>query len=125
MILRVEPATNSRQLQVDETEKVSSTICCQDRRVLTCGSRCAHENSDWLGQGLLVVLGLRRLRVRFLCRGSLSVQPQQTTQHLFPCGRADSVPEPWLKTQYPDPSSREAAIIRLDLGVIPRTKPSL
>jgi hypothetical protein len=31
MIQQTEPTTNSRRLQVDETEKVSSTICCQDR----------------------------------------------------------------------------------------------
>jgi hypothetical protein len=29
MIQQTEPTTNSRRLQVDETEKVSSTICCQ------------------------------------------------------------------------------------------------
>jgi hypothetical protein len=31
MIQQSEPTTKSRRLQVDETEKVSSTICCQDR----------------------------------------------------------------------------------------------
>jgi hypothetical protein len=31
MIQQTEPTTNSLRLKVNETEKVSSTICCQDR----------------------------------------------------------------------------------------------